>query len=186
MLISLIAALDWNLVIGDATGMPWHVPHDLKRFKALTLGKPVVMGRTTYDILGRPLPGRPNVVLTHDQGFRPAGVHVAYTPHGALGVAELLLRDLGGDEVMIVGGAQVYRLFAAWADRLYLSLIDGEHAGTAYFPDELPGTPWHLTVREAVLGPVGESYTFFQFDRQRTGERTGIMLRQVLQVNAAG
>jgi dihydrofolate reductase len=183
MIISLIAAIGKNLVIGDERGMPWHVPHDLKRFKSLTWGKPIIMGRRTFEILGRPLPGRPNIILTRDQSFRPEGAHVAYTPHGALGLAEMLLRDSDDDEVMIVGGEQVYQAFAAWAQRLYLSLIDGEYSGTAHFPDRLPCLPaWNLRARErSQAGGGAASYTFFFLERSEPRlEPTASLLGKIL------
>lgn len=165
MRISLIAALTRNLVIGTDQGMPWHLPHDLKRFRKLTLGKPIIVGRTTFAALGRPLPGRPNIVLTRGTSLPGEGCHVAHTVHGALALAETLAQP-DDPEVVVIGGSQVYQAYLPLVSRLYLSLVEGEFTGTAYFPAELPGT-W--TLRQHERCPVGEGipipYSFFVLDR---------------------
>jgi dihydrofolate reductase len=171
MRISLIAALARNLVIGNDTGMPWHIPHDLKRFRKATWGKPIIMGRTTLELLGRPLPGRHNIVLTRRSSLPYDGCHIAHTIYGALGVAEGLLRQgeqSSEPEVMVIGGSQVYQAYLPLAQRLYLSLIDGEFPGTAYFPAEMPAaTRWTLKQHEQC--PQGEgtpvAYSYVLLER---------------------
>lgn len=130
MIVSMIAAMGQNRVIGDAdNNMPWHLPADLKHFKATTMGKPIVMGRKTYESIGRPLPGRKNIVLTRDETLEIEGCDVVTSPEAAL--------EAVGDfeEVMITGGANVYEQFLSRADRLYLTFIEGDFEGVAYFPE---------------------------------------------------
>jgi dihydrofolate reductase len=127
--ISLIAALDRNHAIGHAGDMPWHLPDDLKRFKALTLGKPVVMGRKTALAIGRALPGRPNIVLSRGGKAPYPGQIVVRSFEGALSVAR------GEREIAIIGGGQVYALAMPRATRMYLTWIDTAVAhADAYFP----------------------------------------------------
>lgn len=109
--------------------MPWHLPADLAWFKQNTLGKPIVMGRKTWDSIGRALPGRRNLVISRDATFQPAGAERVDSPDAAL----VAVADV--PEVMIVGGAQIYQHFLARADRLYLTLIDADFAGDTFFPD---------------------------------------------------
>nr|AIA18932.1 Dihydrofolate reductase [uncultured bacterium] len=132
--ISAIAALGHNLAIGKGNELLWHIPEDLKRFKALTLGHPVVMGRKTFEsiaaMLGKPLPGRPNIVITRDPTWRYEGVHVAHTVEDALALA----KELDQEEIFVIGGAQIYEAALPHTDRLYLTLIDDTKEGDAYFP----------------------------------------------------
>lgn len=128
MKISVIVAMAANRVIGHENRLPWHLPADLKHFKATTLGKPVVMGRRTWESIGRPLPGRTNIVITRD---------TAYTAEGCVVVHSLdeAIRAAGeAAEVMIIGGAGLYRQALSLADTLYLTLIHGEFAGDTHFP----------------------------------------------------
>ena len=128
MRISLIAALAKNRVIGKDNVMPWHMPADLQHFKMVTLGKPVIMGRKTFESIGRPLPGRKNIIISRDDTFQPEGVEVVHSPEQALFAA--------GDvaEVMIIGGGQIYQHFLPMATDLYLTFIDAEPDGDAWFP----------------------------------------------------
>lgn len=129
MLISLIAAMDRNHAIGRDGAMPWHLPADLQFFKRVTLGKPVIMGRKTYDAIGRPLPGRLNIVVTRDPLWRAEGVYVVHSLEDAfLAAAEY-------EEVMVIGGANLYAQVLPEADRLYLTKIEGEFEADTYFPD---------------------------------------------------
>jgi len=138
MKISLIAAMSENRVIGINNAMPWHIPEELKHFKQLTMGKPMIMGRKTFDAIGRRLlPGRKTIVLTRDQDLDVTGVTVAHSIAAALQAA--------GDvpEVMIVGGSGVYQEFLPLAHRIYLSVIPQQYTGDAFFP-ELDRNVWHL------------------------------------------
>jgi len=138
--ITLIAAMGKDRVIGIDNRLPWHLPADLQHFKALTLGKPVVMGRLTWLSIGRPLPGRHNIVLSRDPALTIDGATVVTSPQAALAAA--------GDvaEVMIMGGAQIYRQFLPLATRLELTLVDQAVAGgDAFFPDYEDGSWRELT-----------------------------------------
>ncbi|MCW8934634.1 MAG: type 3 dihydrofolate reductase [Gammaproteobacteria bacterium] len=128
MIISLIAALDKNRLIGTDNGMPWHLPADFKHFKEITMGKPVIMGRKTFESIGRPLPGRQNIVISR-KGFVADGVTSADSIDSAL---QLVSNE---KEVMIIGGAKIYQQMIDKADRLYLTHVDAECNGDAWFPD---------------------------------------------------
>lgn len=166
MIFSAIAAMARNRVIGQDNGLPWRLPGDLKFFKAMTLGKPVVMGRKTFQSIGRPLPGRPNIVVTRDPGFAAAGVHVARDIGTALDLAATLARETGADEVMVIGGAEIYAQAMPRLDRLYLTEIDAEIAGDAHFPEIEPRV-WHEAARtNPVLDEAsGLSYSFVTLHR---------------------
>ena len=136
MIISLIAALDKNRLIGADNGMPWHLPADFKHFKEVTMGKPVVMGRKTFESIGRPLPGRKNIVISRN-GFSADGV----TSTDSIEAALKLVEDV--DEVMIIGGANIYAQLIGKASRLYLTHVDAECNGDAWFP-EFDSTQWNI------------------------------------------
>lgn len=129
MVISLIAAMDRNRVIGKDNALPWRMPADLKRFRELTRGKPVIMGRKTHESIGRPLPERPNVVMTRDPKWRAEGCVVVRSVDEALKAAG------NAPEIMIIGGAQIFKHFLPIANRMYLTLIDAEFEGDTFFPE---------------------------------------------------
>lgn len=116
-------------VIGYEGSMPWHLPADLAWFKQNTLGKPIIMGRKTWDAIGRALPGRRNVVISRDTCFQPEGAERVASPEAALDAV------INSPEIMILGGAQIYQHFMPHADRLYLTLIDADFTGDTFFPD---------------------------------------------------
>nr|AIA18031.1 Dihydrofolate reductase [uncultured bacterium] len=129
-MISLVAALSANRVIGKDNAMPWHIPEELQLFKSITMGKPIIMGRKTFDAIGRRLlPGRSTIVLTQDQNLHGAGFEIAHSVEEAL--------RLAGDvpEVMVVGGAGIYAQFLPLAHRMYLSFIPQQYDGDAFFPE---------------------------------------------------
>lgn len=139
----LIMARAANGTIGRDGAMPWHLPADLKRFKALTIGKPMVMGRKTFDSLPGLLPGRRHIVLTRAAAWQAEGAEVARDPDEALALAG---SGAGPGEVAVIGGAEVYRLFEPLAERIELTQLDAEHAGdTAIDP---PGPEWTEVARE--------------------------------------
>ncbi len=141
MRISLIAAVAANGVIGADGGLPWHLPDDFRWFKAQTLGKPVIMGRKTWESLPRALPGRQNIVITRRAKFEATGATVAYSPEAALAAAA------GADEVMVIGGGEIFRHFLRCASRIYLTRVDAVITGDAFFP-ELDQGDWMLVSRE--------------------------------------
>jgi len=125
--IAFVVAYDRNKVIGKDGGLPWKLPDDMKRVRELTIGKPLIMGRRTYDSIGHPLPKRTNIVLTRDPSFHPDGVIVARTPAEALAAA--------GDapEIIVFGGAQVFKEFLPQTERIYLTQVDAEVGGDTVF-----------------------------------------------------
>jgi dihydrofolate reductase len=135
MIVSMVVAMGENRVIGRDGGLPWHIPGDLKLFKKITMGKPIIMGRKTWESLGRPLPGRPHVVITRDTNYKAAGAHVVHDLDKALSVAQGLAVALEEEEIMIIGGAEIYRLSMAKVDRLYLTEVALSPDGDAFFPD---------------------------------------------------
>lgn len=139
--LALVVACARDRVIGAGGGMPWHEPEDLRHFKAVTLGHAVIMGRTTWASIGRPLPGRRNLVLSRSAGFAPARAEV----FAGLAEAIAAARAGGDGEPRVIGGAQVYAQALPLATTLHLTEIDLAVAGDAFFPD--PGPGWRETAR---------------------------------------
>lgn len=140
--VSLIVAADENNLIGASNRLPWHLPADLKHFKQVTMGKPMVMGRKTLESIGRPLPGRRSIVLTKRAGFTAPGCEVA----GSLEQA-LLMAD-SAEEVMVIGGAEIFQQALPQASRIYLTRVHSRFEGDTYFP-ELEQGGWREVSREA-------------------------------------
>jgi len=129
MLLSIVVAVAENNVIGNGNQLPWRLPDDLKRFKALTMGKPIVMGRRTFESIGRPLPGRTNIVVSHQVDLRFDGCVMASSPEQALDTAG------AAPEVMVIGGAQIYREILHKTDLIYLTRVHAQVTGDAHFPE---------------------------------------------------
>jgi dihydrofolate reductase len=134
MRVAIVVAAAENGVIGAANRLPWHLPDDLKRFKALTLGKPIVMGRRTFDSIGRPLPGRTSIVISRQPGLEIAGCTVTSTIEAALAAA----RTTGAGEVMIVGGAEIYRHVLPRTNVIHLTRVHAHIDGDVRFPELRP------------------------------------------------
>ena len=130
--ITLIAAMARNRAIGLDGRMPWYLPAELQHFKRATMGKPMVMGRKTWESLGRPLPGRQNIVVTRQAAYRAQGAHIANSLEHAIGIAE-------GPEVMLIGGGELYRQALPLATRMVLTLVDCEPKADTWFPEWNPG-----------------------------------------------
>ena len=162
MRITLVAAVAKNGVIGRDGDLPWRLPDDLKAFKRLTLGKPVVMGRKTWESIGRPLPERHNVVMTRSQDFEAPGASVVPSAEAAL---ELLADQ---DEVMVIGGGAIYRQFLERADHIYLTEVDADVDGDVTFPELDPGE-WVEVSREHHPADERHAYAFtlVRLDRNR-------------------
>ncbi|MFL1547686.1 dihydrofolate reductase [Pseudomonas sp. ArH3a] len=141
--LSLIAALGENRVIGVDNSMPWHLPGDFKYFKATTLGKPIIMGRKTWDSLGRPLPGRLNIVVSRQTDLALEGAEVFPSLDTAVERAQAWALEQGVDELMLIGGAQLYAQGLEQADRLYLTRVALSPEGDAWFP-EFDVSQWKL------------------------------------------
>jgi len=151
--ISLVVAASRNNVIGVAGGLPWHLSDDLKRFKSLTMGKPIIMGRKTFESIGRALPGRQNIVITTQDGYGAAGCDVVGSIDAAVAAA--------GDEaeLMVIGGGEIYKLFLPLADRVYLTRVNVEVEGDTLFP-ELDAATWREIEREECSAGEGNDHDF--------------------------
>jgi dihydrofolate reductase len=145
--IALVAAVARNGVIGADDKLIWKLSTDMKRFRALTWGKPLVMGRKTYQSIGRPLPGRETVVVTRDSGFAGPGTHVAGDVDAALSRAAEIARAMGADEIIVAGGGEIYAQTIDRADRLFITEVDLAPAGDAVFPAIDPAR-WREVARE--------------------------------------
>jgi len=149
-LLSLIAAVTENGVIGCNNVMPWHLPSDLKRFRTITLGKPVIMGRKTYISIGKPLKGRTNIIITRRQNFmNKQGVLVAHSLAQAQDLATQQAVQKGLDEIFVIGGAEIFKLALPLADKLYITEILDIIAGDTFFPAFDP-TLWHSVTSQIV------------------------------------
>lgn len=144
----LIVAVAENGVIGRDNDLPWHLPADLRYFKQRTMGKPMILGRKTYDSIGKPLPGRHFVVLSRDPNFKPEGVVVVQSPEAALRAAEEIAEREDADEIMVAGGAQLYTLYLDSADLIYRTLVRLAPDGDAKFPQL--GSNWLVTSSENI------------------------------------
>lgn len=166
MRISLIVALAENGVIGRDGGLPWRLRSDLRRFRALTLGKPLIMGRKTFESLKAPLDGRDNIVVSRDPAYAAPGALPAASLEAALKIGRDCAARRGVEEIMVIGGAEIYRAATAMADRIYLTLVHAKPQGDATFafPDQ---HAWRETERQDV--PPGEAdehpSTYLVFDR---------------------
>ncbi|MGR6871691.1 dihydrofolate reductase [Pseudomonas sp. HK3] len=146
MKLALIAAYSQNRVVGYDNKLPWHLPEDLKYFKRCTSGKAIIMGRKTFDSIGRPLPNRTNIVITRNPDFQAEGVKVVRSLNDAIELAKAVNEVNGVDEVMIIGGATIYELALPLVDRLYLTHVHARIVGDAYFP-EVDFSTWHAVQR---------------------------------------
>jgi dihydrofolate reductase len=152
--ISLIAVIAKNRGIGKNNQLLWHIPEDLQRFKKITLGHPVVMGRNTYESLGRPLPGRANIVIARETDYEASG---AVTVRSIPEALELAKKEAGGEEIFIIGGGQIYTQTIGLADRLYLTIVDQESEADTFFPafDE-----WQRIIEEEKITDTAIPHTF--------------------------
>lgn len=160
MIISIIAAMDQNRLIGAENGLPWHLPADFKHFKEVTLGKPVLMGRKTFESIGRPLPGRKNIVISRS-GFRADGVESADSIDAGLE----LVAD--AEEVMIIGGANIYEQTIYRAGKMYLTHVDASCEGDAWFP-EINDNDWSVIDQQLVEADEKNNYSFMIATYQRS------------------
>ena len=138
-MLSLIVAMAQNHVIGINNNLPWHLPNDLKYFKKVTMGKPIIMGRKTYESIGKPLPGRRNIVITRQENYTGMGtddaIDVVSSLDQAIELGESIALVEGHEEVMVIGGAEIYKQALAKADRLYITHVLAEVEGDAFFPE---------------------------------------------------
>jgi len=165
----LVVAAARNGVIGANGTLPWRMPSDLKLFRRLTIGKPIIMGRKTFAAIGKPLDQRRNIVMTRDASFSAAGVDVAGDLEAALARGGEAAEVMGADEIAVIGGAEIYRQTLPMADRVYLTHVDAAPEGDAVFPDL--GPEWRLVERQALVqGPRDDHAGELRiYDRSRHG-----------------
>ena len=161
---SIIVAASTNNVIGVRGALPWQLSDDLKRFKQLTMGKPIVMGRLTWESIGRPLPGRQNIVVTRQVDFTADGCDVVASPSEALSVTS------DANEIMIIGGSQIYALFLPEAGRLHVTRVHVNIEGDAFFPD-IDIDTWQLVSSEEHEADASNQYSFAFMSYERQGRR---------------
>ena len=145
MKITIVAAIASNNVIGQKNSLPWDIPEDLKRFKQLTSGHTILMGRKTFDSIGRPLPNRTNIVMTKDINYQKKGIEIVFDEREALN----LIKDLN-QEVFIIGGSKIYELFEPWATSLMITRVLKDFKGDAFFP-EINWNNWQIESKEEFL-----------------------------------
>lgn len=164
--LALVVAAARNNVIGKNNQLPWHLPQDLKHFKALTIGKPVIMGRKTYESIGKPLPGRTNIIITRQPYWAAEGTLTANDLSSAIALAQEAGQRLitKPQEIMIIGGAEIYRVSLPLADRVYLTRIDLDMQGDAHFP-ELSEREWRVISRVPGESGALTPYEFQIIDR---------------------
>ncbi len=156
--ISIIVALAKNLVIGKDNQIPWHIPADLQYFKRITLGKPMIMGRKNYESIGRPLPGRKNIILTRDINYSAEGCTIVHSKEEAMVATD------NATEVMIIGGGAIYEMFMNDADTLYLTEIDSHVDGDVLFP-EYNKDQWKEVSRKAGEKNMAWNYDYVVYGR---------------------
>jgi len=162
--LSIIVAMARNRVIGAQNRLPWHLPAELRRFKAITMGHHIIMGRRTWESIGRLLPGRTTVVVTRNPDYRVPGAIVAHSLAQAIRACE------GDDEVFVIGGEAMFREALPLADRIYLTRIDAELAGDTFFP-EVDLSRWRETDRQEMPAGPGNplAWTYARHDRAEAG-----------------
>lgn len=159
-ILSLIVAIAHDQVIGVNNTLPWHLPEDLKRFRALTMGHHIIMGRKTYDSLGRLLPGRTTVIVTRNQDYKVEGALVAHSLTEAIALCK------NDDEVFVIGGAELYQDALKFANKLYITQIDLKVEGDAFFP-QFDSAEWQETLREAHTSAQGLSFSYINLERAK-------------------
>lgn len=159
--LAIIVAMARNRTIGINNTLPWRIPEDLKRFKSLTMGHHLIMGRKTFDSIGKPLPGRITVVVTRNEALKIEGCIMAHS------LEEAIKACAGDDEIFIVGGAELYALVMPWVETIYLTEINLDVAGDTYFP-EFDKTQWQELAREQCSqeSPQALEYHFVTYDRK--------------------
>lgn len=169
----IVVAAAENGVIGRDNGLIWRLKSDLKLFRSLTIGRPLVMGRKTFDSIGKPLPGRETIVVTRDPGFRPEGVAVTHDLDAALALGQQIAARTGADSVAIGGGAEIYRQVLPRADRIHLTLVHTAPEGDATFPLPVPAAFSETSRRAMPSGPDDEfPFTILAYERGENAPRS--------------
>ncbi len=165
--LAVIVAVSENGVIGRNNALPWHLPEDLRYFRRVTMGKPVIMGRKTHESIGRPLPGRTNIVITHNSEYSADGIRVVPSLEAALRLAADIALIDGAGEAVVIGGAQIYAEAITVADRLYMTRVHAAVTGDASLP-EIDWAVWREVGREdhAADSANPYDYSFLVYDRE--------------------
>lgn len=153
-MISFLVAMDNKRTIGKDNDLPWHLPDDLAYFKRVTMGHPMVMGRKTYESIGRPLPGRENIILTRNKDYRAEGCTIVHT------IEEVIDRHRPDEELFIIGGAEIFNTTFSHADRLYITHIDDDFEGDTFFP-EFDEQHWELVSKEKGIKNEKNPYDYY-------------------------
>jgi dihydrofolate reductase len=169
----MVAAAE-NGVIGSNNSLPWHLPQDLRYFRQVTMGKPIVMGRKTFESIGRPLPGRCNIVVSRNPDYSAAGVRLVASLEEALVLAEQVAASAGAPEAVVIGGAEIYALALPRADRLYLTRVHAAVQGDARLPP-IDWDQWREVGRErhAADSDNPYDYSFLVYERAAHAESGG-------------
>jgi dihydrofolate reductase len=166
--VALVAAVARNGVIGSGEALPWRLPSDLRRFKALTMGKPLIMGRKTFQSIGRPLPGRLTIVITRDVSYAPQGVEIAHDIGAAIRSAAAAARAAGADEIVVAGGGEIYAQTIGRAERLHITEVDFAPEGDARFPPIDPALWREVTRTTGERSPRDDAdFAFVDYERAR-------------------
>lgn len=164
--LAVIVAAANNWVIGFQNAMPWYLPEELAHFKHTTLGKPIIMGRKTFESIGRPLPGRLNIVVSRNPSYSPVGVKVVASLEAALKMAKAQALLDGAEEIMLIGGAQLYEQGLPLANKLYLTQVDAEPTGDAWFP-AINWQDWHQESSNSYPSQGGNRYAYTIYNLTR-------------------
>lgn len=160
MILSMIAAMDNNRVIGKDNSIPWNLPCEQLYFRNITMGHPVIMGRKSFESIGKPLEGRRNIILTKDSNYSAKGCEIIHSVEEAL---ELFSKS--SEEVFVIGGQEIYRQFLPYANRLYITIIDNEFNGNKYFP-EININEWKIvSFNKGINDESSYSYCHFVYER---------------------
>jgi len=164
--LAIIVAVAENGVIGRDNALPWKLPEDMRHFKRVTMGKPIIMGRKTFESIGQPLPGRTNIVITHNPAFRAEGVKVVSSVEEALQLAQHTASVDGVEEAVVIGGSEIYRIALPLADRLYITEVHASVEGDAVLP-RIHWDEWRETSRERCVAraPNPHDYSFVCYER---------------------
>ena len=167
MIITFVVAIAENGVIGRQGQLPWRMPSDLKYFRRVTIGRPVVMGRKTYESIGKPLEGRDNIVVTRQADYAAPGIHVVPSVEAAVALGRQLAAERGADEVAIIGGAEIFRAAMPLVERVYLTLVHAKPEGDVIL-DAFDPAVWRETSREPMQQSAGDQFAaqFVVLDRQ--------------------
>ena len=167
MIVTFVVAMGENGVIGRLGQLPWRLPTDLKRFRKVTIGKPMVMGRKTYESIGKPLADRDNIVVTRQPGYAAAGTYVASSVEAAVALGRELAAKRGVDEIAVIGGAEIFRAALPLAQRVYLTIVHASPEGDVVL-DPFNPSVWRETSREPMQRSPGDQFAadFLVLDRQ--------------------